>query len=303
MRKVLIPYLLIGLLAVSVQAGSFQFTYQKNINIGDHPKLILKNKIGSVEIEAAPIGDIEVSATKNIKAADQVEAERMAEYIEISVTKSGDHLTLETLYHENLEGKQSFWDRLLGRGKDIWGSVAFKISVPYNCAVNVDNPKGGITVLGVENEVYAVNSEGDMKFTRIKGPVFIETLAAKLTLTEIIGDINIISSGSEIDFTAITGRIEVKSTSGSITARDIDGPVGISSTSGPIDVSELLGDIKIEATSGSIKIAQELGGIDITTHNGDVEIKSSLDSDRGYFVSTRKGSIIFNVPESASGSV
>ncbi len=303
MKCFLFSYLFVLLMSVSSSADTFQFDYEKKINIGEHPQLMLNNKIGSVEIKGEPIPDIEVTAVKNIKAADQYEAEKMAEYIEIKVTKSGDHLSIETIYHENSNDSQSFWDRLLGRGKDIWGSVEFKISVPYNCEVNVDAPKGDVKISDIENEINALNSDGKMTFTNIKGPIYMETISARIDLSGIVGDINMISSGSDIDFQSVTGRIEIKSTSGKIKGNQIDGPVDITSTSGSVDISQLTGDIKIQGTSGTIKIAQEMGGIDIATHNGDVDISSSLESDRGYFVSTGKGNIVFNVPELASGSV
>lgn len=303
MKKIIILFLLIGWVGVSAAAETFPFSYQKNIDIGENPRLILKNKAGAIEITGAAVDNIEISAVKNIKAADQFEAERMAEYIEIKVSKSGDRLTVETVFLENVEGKQSFWTRLLGKNKDVPGSVDFKITVPFDCGVNMDNPEGNSQIAHIENEVYIVNSKGRLVFSHIKGPVFAETISADMNLSDIDGDISLISSGSDMELESITGRIQIKSTSGSVKGRLIDGPIEISSTSGTIEVAELTGDIKITTTSGSVKINQESGGMDITTHDGDVVVAATLDSDRGYFVSTRKGNISFNVPETASGSV
>ncbi len=303
MKNIITAYLLVGWLTVSASAETFQFNYKKNIAISEHPELILKNKTGSVEIMGGPVDNIEISAIKKIRAADQVEAERMAEFIEIKVVKGGDRLTVETVYLENPEGNQSFWNRLLGKGKDVLGSVDFMITIPFDCAVNLDILKGDAKITNVENEVYIVNSEGRLVFAHIKGPVFVQTVSADINLSDIDGDISLISSGSQARIESVSGRTRIKATSGSIKARLIDGPVDISSTSATIDVAQLTGDIKIKATSGSIKINQELGGLDISTHDGDVVIAASLDSDRGYFVSTRKGNITFSVPETASGSV
>lgn len=301
--RYIISLLFFMFLAIGTQAETFKFKFEKQIKIGQHPKLMLKNKIGAISVESAPIDFIEVNAFKNIKAANQAEAERMAEFIDINVVKSGDHLNIETVFLESMEKNQSFWDRLLGRAKDVFGSVEYTIKVPINCEVNIDNPRGNIHVKGVENEVYAINSEGQITIELITGPVFVETMSGKLNIIEVIGDVNLISSGSDIKLEFITGRIDIKATSGKTVARHIDGPINITHTSGAIEVADLLGDLRITATSGSINVIQETGGIDISTNGGNVEIATSLESDRGFSVTTKKGSIKFNVPETSSGTV
>ncbi|HDL03611.1 MAG: hypothetical protein DRP46_10655 [Candidatus Zixiibacteriota bacterium] len=304
MKKSLIYILgLVLILGLSAQGKIYSFDYQKMVVLPTDPELFIINKIGDVEIKGAPVSRMTIDAVKHVRAADQDEAEVVAEHIEIKVSQSGRKLTVRTNFRKLKGSSDSFWSRLFGSGEDSFGSVDFVITVPQNCRVNVDNLSGSITVSGVHAPVNVTGTDEEIRLDDIHADAVINSMSSDINLTGITGRVDITTGGSNIEFNSITGAIDIHSTSGLKKGSYISGPVTISQTSGAVEVTYLIGDLQLRSTSGNVSVEQEEGAVSIQTHTGDVDIKTELNSSRDYYVETSTGSINFSVPETSSGNI
>jgi len=297
----LLTMLLVG--ATGVFAKAYHFDYQKNIEMIGEIELVVYNSYGDISITGAPVSTLTIDAVKNVRAADQEEAEKIADHIEIKAKRQGQRITLQTNYLR-LSGKaDSFWDKLLGSGEDSFGDVDFDIIVPNECTINIDNTRGSVKISGVIGKTTVMGSSDKIDITDLTGDVEIECAGGALNLGDLRGDINIFSGGSDMTFRSITGKIEIHSTSGNKTGSYISGPMIISQTSGEIDLKSVDGDLRIKSSSGDIQIEQGAGAVDITTFTGRVIVKTELYAEKDSFVRTSSGNIVFTIPELSSGSV
>ncbi|PKK84240.1 MAG: hypothetical protein CVT49_04540 [candidate division Zixibacteria bacterium HGW-Zixibacteria-1] len=303
--KRILPYLLGLVLFFGIDAAgkTFSFEYQKIVEVPEKPELIINNSAGDIKITGAPVETITINAIKHVRAAEQDEAEEVAEHIEIKVTQDRGKISIKTNFLKLKSRSESFWSKLFGSGEDSFGSVDFDITVPQRCKLSVDNSSGTIAISGVSGDVTATGVSDKMTLQDIYGDLVLNMMTGDVTLTSITGRADITTGGSNIDFTSITGAVDIHSTSGIKKGLYISGPVTISQTSGAVDIAYLNGDLQLRSTSGKVTVGQEEGTISIQTHTGDVEIKTELFSDKDFYVSTTTGSIIFSLPETTSGKV
>ncbi|UCD16708.1 MAG: DUF4097 family beta strand repeat protein [Candidatus Zixiibacteriota bacterium] len=303
MKRICHLLLILILSATAAEADSYRFEYMKALETPGDASLAISNTSGNITVMSSEADSITIEAVKHITAADQQEAEELGEYIDIDVRKSGDRIIVSTQYRTPPNRRQSFWEKLLGKNSDAFGSVDYSITVPQACEVQIRNSSGDVIVSGLSAELYIVGSSGAFRVENIRAPVSVETISCNVALSGVEGDIDISSTSSNITLASITGMIDVRSTSGRTIGSYIDGPLKISKTSGDIEIEHLSGDLRVKSTSGSVDVSQEAGAIDILTQSGNVAIRTELSSDLGYFVETVSGSIHFRVPESSSGSV
>ncbi len=303
MKLTLLIVILITAMAGMASADSFEFRYQKTVDIEDKPELNIYNSIGDIKIQGAPTDVVTIEAVKTIRAGDREEAERLSEYVEIKSKKNGRRLTIETTLHEVEGQSRSFWQKLFGSGKDMFGSVDYIITVPFGCKAFIESRSGDIVVDEIAEAVTIIGGSGDISLETIDGAVTIESISGKISLSEIKGDIIIACGGTDIEMTSVTGLIDIRSASGKTSGIYIDGPVKIAKTSGQVIMNNLNGDLRVKSTSGNVEIHQLNGAIDIQTNSGNVKVETELSSERGYHVETTVGEIIFRVPETSSGTV
>ncbi len=302
-RKV--TYILVMLLLTSsgAYAKAYQFDYQKNIEITGDIELVVNNSYGDIAVTAAQGNMLTINAVKNVRAANQDEAEKIADHIEIKAKRQGRRITLQTNYLRLTGQADSFWDKLLGSGEDSFGDVDFDIVVPVDCDIEIDNTEGTIKVIGIAGNATVMGSSESITLDDVEGDVDVECTTGDVNLDNLRGDIHIFSGGSNMIFNSINGILEIHSTSGDKTGSYISGPLVISQTSGEIELKSVNGDVRIKSSSGNVNLEQQSGAVDITTFTGSVIVKTELYSDKDSYVKTSSGNIIFTIPEMSSGSV
>jgi uncharacterized protein (DUF2345 family) len=264
--QLLLAFILTVLIS-QVESKSFEFEYQKNINVGPKAELIITNISGSIYIQGAAMDEISIQARKNVRATDLEEAEKVAGHMEINVEKNGHKIQVETHYSKLNRASKSIWNRLFGTGSDSFGTIDFEITVPYDCALDIISFAGNITITNIDSDIQLNCSAGEARLTSIEG------------------DIKIVSAGTDIFMTSVEG------------SADING------TSGGLEAINYYGNIKAQTTSGDIRLHQESGYLKLSTHSGNVEVQTELDSRKDSSVKTSSGKILFAVPPTASGSV
>ena len=298
--KILVFCLLLCSIAV---AKSYHFDFQKNIDISGDVELIIRSTSGLIEIEGAEVDRITINATKNVKATDQDEAEEVADHIEIVVDKNGHRINIETRYLNMKKSPGSFLENLLGTGPDSFGSVDYRLVVPSNCEIDVENISGDIRIIRINKDIHISGTSGNIEVSDLYGRLDLETVSGRIELSDIVGDVDISGTSADVLFGSLKGALDIRTTSGKVTGQYLSGSVTVAQTSGYTDISNLFGDTRVKSQSGDIKIQQEAGSLELYTRTGSVEVQTELDSTRDFYVETASGQITFNVPETASGEV
>lgn len=274
------------LIALGVQAGDHTFQYQRIVEVGAKAELTLTCQDGDVEIIGHDQSTVIIDAVKHIKVGDDREAAEIADHIEIRVEQDKHQVKVAANYLPIRERGRSFWQKVLGRGKDdSFGEVTFSVKVPRNCRVMLDN------------------GEGDVRISDIDGAVSMNTSAQDIALSTIHGSVDIRSAAASVTLTSIEGAIDVANSAGSTRGEMLFGPVTVRQPTGLIDLQFVDGDVRVKTTSADVTIRQERGAIDLSTVTGSVAIQTPLETSRDLFIETESGDITLMVPPEASGTL
>lgn len=286
MNRFVLWMVCLGLCAVGVQAGEQTFQYQRIVEVGDKAEITLTCQDGDIEIIGHEQSTVIIDAVKHIKIGDDREAAEIADHIEIRVEQKKQAVKIAANYLPIRERGRSFWQKVLGRGKeDSFGEVSFSIKVPRNCRVVLDN------------------GEGDVRIADIDGDISMNTSAQAIALTTIHGAVDIRSAAASVVLTSIEGPVEVANSAGSTKGDMLFGPVTVRQPTGMIDLQFVDGDVRVKTTSADVNIRQERGAIDLATVTGSVMISTPLETSRDLFIETESGDITLMVPPEASGTL
>ena len=287
------------------EAKTYQFDYEKQVDVGENVSLHVKNLSGNITINAGAPGldRIIVRSRKIVQAADEDEAERIAGKIELKIFTKGKQAIIETIVGELEDPKRSFWDKLIGSGKDWFVAVDYDITVPKECDVTISSVKGDVFLGGLIGAVDISVNSGEIVVKDLLGGLTLETTSGTVDLADIDGDIEITSTTSDVTLASITGAVVMHSGSGKTIGDFIFGKVTIVQTSGDIEIRNLRGDARLKSTSGKIVVEQEEGAVDISTHSGAINVSTELYSERDFNLETISGWLELLIPRGAGGEM
>lgn len=288
-----------------VNAGkTYQFDFQKIIEIDGPLELTINNTNGNIIITANNESQLKVEAIKKIYADDKQEAELVADHIQISILRTDGHFMVEPQFSRIASRSQSFWQKLFGKsGEQSYGSLDFTISVPTDCNIDIYNNNGDVEVGGLRGRIMVSGSVGDINIHDIQGEIEVSTTSGQVNLNDIEGKVRIIANGSDIDFYSLIGDLEIRNSSGVIKGEYLTGDLILNQVGGDITLTHIEGDIRGKSKTGKFRIIQDYGALDLSTESGDIEVRTELNSDKNYFVETISGSIRFLIPEASGGKI
>ncbi len=170
------------LLSLSTATGGYaQKTFSQKYRVRGDARLEIKNRFGTITVEAWNRDEIKVTANMDTPAA-RFTPESDDDCVEINVVR------------EN-------------HGRADVGDVNFTIYVPVNSTVDVETRRGNITVRGVQGEMVRarVFSSGDIQLTEIG--------ATKVMASNLTGDIFFdgeFDAGGDYNFKAGDGNINIR---------------------------------------------------------------------------------------------
>lgn len=297
--------LILTALVSGIQGGkTYEYQYQKIINVEPTLELTINNANGSIILTANDEYKLKVDAVKKIYSESKEEADLISDHVQISVTASEGHILIEPRFTRIRNTPPSFWDKLLGKsGEPSHGSVDFIISVPVDCNADIYNSNGNIEVAGLRGHLLLSNAAGGINVRDIIGNLDIAATSGHIILAEIEGNLEINATNTQISFFSINGDLEIKNNSGETTGEYLIGDLTMTKTVGRVELQHIEGDVRIQSTSGEISILQEYGALDISNETGDIAIKTELNSLKDYYIQTTTGSIEFIVPEDSNGRI
>lgn len=194
---------------------------EKLFEVGDSPKLIVKNVRGSIQISPSKLNNIKIKVIKHLQFGD-------FDNTEINIEKTPDEVILvEAKYdHKNL----------LDLSQP--GKVEIIIETPINTLVRVNSVSSSVEIIGMASDIKIKTISGKLDLSNISGKLTAETISGALIGNNIEGNIQLKTVSGKIEIrNSNLASIDSKTISGSTFLETLsfeDGPYTFNSISGKI---------------------------------------------------------------------
>lgn len=251
-RAILAGCALVALISVPARARTFEHTF----DVGAGGKLRVDTDVGSIEVRARDVGQVDVEVEVTGSNADD---------FDVDFSESGGNPTVR--------GRQE-------RGGSWFGGtrsprVRFLITVPRRFDVDLETSGGSIEVDDLAGEIRAATSGGSLKFGDVEGPVRGRTSGGSITLRGAKGDVDLETSGGSIRIGDVEGDVEAHTSGGSVEVEQVRGEVDAKTSGGSIRVDEVAGAVDAKTSGGSVTATvteQPRHDCRLTTSGGSVTV-------------------------------
>lgn len=273
LRNLLLGAALFGAATLPTQAATVHKVVSGVYPLAAHGTLDLSNVNGSITIETWDRAEVEIRADKIVKSPSEDEANKTLDRLKVIVDAKPNRVKVEAHYPRGTNGLFSW---LSGRGVEMT-KIEFKVRIPREADLRIDNVNGGITLQG---------GKGDLRLTTINGNVSATGAAGTVTLESTNGGIQAHRTRGTLEASTVNGRVEaelsdlgsgktsLESTNGGITLRlpaSTRANLSASTTNGRVNC-----DLDVDGTKKRTRVEGTLNGggaeIEIDTVNGSVEI-------------------------------
>ena len=203
-----------------------------------------------------------------------------------SVTVVG-HDAPDVVVHAELEGSQSFLDRLHISAEQTSSGVTISVHAPHSGWSDWFN--FGSTRVRFDVQVP-------------RGyPVDLRTSGGHIDVRDLSAEVRAQTSGGSVVVQNVAGTVNAHTSGGSIEAERLNGSTRLTTSGGSIDVTDSAGDLYLRTSGGSIHIQNEDGRVDAHTSGGG--IRAAMRTNRGITLGTSGGSITLLLPQDTHGSI
>ena len=251
-RTILAGFALVTLISIPVRARTIEHTFE----VGPGGKLRVDTDVGSIEVRARNVDQVDVEVEVTGRNADD---------FEVDFSESGGHPTIR--------GRRERSGSWFGRGHSP--RVRFLITVPRRFDVDLETSGGSIEVDDLAGRIRAATSGGSLKFGDVEGPVRGRTSGGSITLRGAVGDVDLETSGGSIRIGDVEGDVEAHTAGGSVDVDQVRGEVDVSTSGGSIRVDGAAGSVDAETSGGSVAATvteQPRHDCRLTTSGGSVTV-------------------------------
>jgi DUF4097 and DUF4098 domain-containing protein YvlB len=255
---------------------------------------------GSIRVTASTAGAPSLSAKLTASAGTQEKANQALADAKIDIQETGDGLRIRVLSEEHREtsflgtvssgGIEADLDLLVPAGVrldlrsesgDVEGEGAFASS-------KVHSSYGSVKIRGVDGELEATSSSGDVTVSGTKGKkVLAKSSYGSVQLTDSeSSEVDVHSSSGDVKLENVHGdRLRVGSSYGAVEMRRIEGELEADLASGDVSLREWsgkrasvatkYGSVTAERTSGALEARSSSGEVQVREHDGSITAHSS----------------------------
>ena len=247
------------LIGGTAHADEYTFDYQKIIRTDRAIEFNLELTRGHITIIGSETDDLVIEATKVVRASNRVEAEEVADHVEIKIDQSSRKVKVETNYLTMLSRSQSFWKKILGGGSSKMVLVNYVVRLPYGSTCTINSMAADIELSNIESPVTIDNNAGSVKAEYVFGPITVRQPTGDIDLRWIEGDVRIKTTSARVYVNQVRGAIDLTTQTGDVTIQtELDSPRDyfVETSSGRINFiipSSASGALSIETESGVIK--------------------------------------------------
>jgi hypothetical protein len=155
LKQAFIILLIQFLFVVHAKAQEVERKEMETFSVSDNSIVNLENKFGDIEVENWDKNSVQIEVLIKVEASSNSKAEEILKKIDISLTKTG----------ENVFGKTN----LEGTFNNVEFSINYKVKMPKNLVLNIENKFGNVFINELSNKFNIVVKYGALKINSLTG--------------------------------------------------------------------------------------------------------------------------------------
>ena len=205
----------------------------------------IEHEFGGVTINTGSAAEVVVRAT--ISSSDPA----FGQQIRIETESNASGVKIRTHYPSgDRKGQLSY-------------SVDYRITVPANAPLRVQNRFGSISAGGLTAKSELVNSHGSIALSRSRGSQSLQNRFGSIAVSDHDGTLALTNSHGSVSAQAIRGSADIKNRFGSVAVADIDREVTVENANGSVHVRDVRGNVAVANPFGSITIEDISGNVKV----------------------------------------
>ncbi len=234
--------------------------------------LDLSNVNGSITIEAWDRSEIEVRADKIAKSPNEDEANKALQRLKVFVDSKPSRLRVEAKFPHQHNGVLGWLS-----GRNVETKVEFKVHIPREVNLEIENVNGAISLTGGKGEISLVTVNGGVTASDAQGNVKLESTNGGIEAVRTRGVLSAATINGRVEAQLIelgAGKISLESTNGGISLElpaSARANLSASTTNGHVSC-----DFEVDGTKKRSRIEGTLNGggpeIELDTVNGSISI-------------------------------
>ena len=277
------------------------YTYTQTLSQVTKPQsgLLVVVRRGDVEVRGAEQNTMEAVVKKTIRAANEEEAKKLANDLQISFVEQAGRYLLQT----NL-------DSLPNSGRNVRLDITLR--VPKALGAEITTERGDVVLEGLKGE-QTLTAKGDVKLAKVEGLVRIHESGGSAEIRDVKGNVDVDGRGRDVNASGITGALTVTGDfTGSMQFENVTQTLRYRSSRTDLTVQKLSGRLNMERDSldatgvdGPFEVATKHKDITldnfkhsvrISTTNGEVRLRTSFPPTQPIEVDVNKGGIELALP-------
>jgi DUF4097 and DUF4098 domain-containing protein YvlB len=284
--------LLVSCLAVCAQTEEHtnkQFTAQPG------GKLVIDVDFGSIDVSTHASSEVTIDVLRKVTRATKEEEEEFLAERPVNIEQDGNTITISSRGQGRNNGPSRGKQRTEGK---------YTIRVPARFDAQLKTAGGAIAVSDLTGEVKAGAGGGELRFSRLHGPLEGSTSGGAIRLTGCEGEQRVKTSGGGITVSEGSGSFDGATAGGPVAVKDFRGPVQVKTSGGGITVENVAGKVEGKTSGGPItaSFASPLSDeVKLATSGGGVTLRVSENSAFDLDASSSGGSVSSDLSVDSDG--
>ena len=248
-------------------------------------KLVIDVDFGSIDVNTNASSEVTVDVLRKVTRATKAEEEEFLAERPVAIEQDGNTISISSRAKSRTTASSRGKQRTEGK---------YTISVPARFDAQLKTAGGAVAVSDLTGEVKAGTSGGELKFTRLHGPLDGSTSGGAIRLTDCEGDQRVKTSGGGINVSGGSGSFEGATSGGPVAVKDFRGPVQVKTGGGGITVENVAGKVEGKTSGGAIaaRFASPLADeVKLATSGGGVTLRVPENSAFDLDASSSGGSV------------
>ena len=293
MLKLLRPAFIISLLLLTAVAafGLTEENANQQFDVSAGGKIVVDVEFGTVDVVAGPDGKVSVEAYRKIESKNEAREKEYFAAAPIVISKDGNTVTVRS--RRQVKDKKWEWN---GSSRT---DARYTVKVPKNFNADLRTNGGAISATDITGEVKANTSGGELKFTRLQGPLDGKSNGGGIELKACEGDLKVDTNGGGIDASGGKGKLDARTSGGNVAVRDFVGDANVKTSGGKLTLEKVTGKLTGRTSGGSISailVTPVAGDVSLETSAGSIDVLVPADAGLDVDAETSIGSVSTDLP-------
>ncbi len=239
----------LGLVALALPASAFEKYARKTYAVKPDCTLKIDTYRGSIEVEESEEPEIRINIRIGVaNAKDQAEADRILEALHLESKQEGNVVMITATNPSETRVRFTWNDKNLI-------DLAYSISVPKQCNVDLISRDGSVTVANLDGKHTARTTKGTIYFRRTEGSVTAIAQEGDIIVSRCSGDLMATTTRGVVRIGWVGGKAKLRNSSGDVEIQNAVGGLDAHCEAGDATVGfpkEITGDAKVSTNGGSI---------------------------------------------------